>query len=155
HRRDGRRRRRGRRGRVRRSLRARGGALRRGTGALRCPVQHLRARPRRGHDGAAGAGPAARARVRSARQPRGRVPATHRKDVARMSVESHTVRREGARFPVDIVSALRVWQRNLWVYRDRWFYGLLPNFFEPVFYLLGMGVGLGYYVTTGGEFGQG
>jgi lipooligosaccharide transport system permease protein len=43
--------------------------------------------------------------------------------------------------------------RNLWVYRDRWYYGLLPNFFEPVFYLLGMGVGLGFYVSTGGAFG--
>ena len=42
--------------------------------------------------------------------------------------------------------------RNLWVYRDRWYYGLLPNFFEPVFYLLGMGVGLGFYVSTGGAF---
>jgi len=38
------------------------------------------------------------------------------------------------------------------VYRDRWAYGLLPNFFEPVFYLLGMGVGLGFYVSTGGAF---
>jgi len=43
--------------------------------------------------------------------------------------------------------------RNLWVYRDRWYYGLLPNFFEPVFYLLGMGVGLGFYVSSGGAFG--
>lgn len=72
-----------------------------------------------------------------------------------MSAGSKTGLDRSARFPVDLVSALRVWQRNLWVYRDRWFYGLLPNFFEPVFYLLGMGVGLGYYVTTGGEFGQG
>jgi lipooligosaccharide transport system permease protein len=46
-----------------------------------------------------------------------------------------------------------VWTRNLMVYRRRWHYGLLPNFFEPVFYLLGMGVGLGYYVGTGGAFG--
>lgn len=72
-----------------------------------------------------------------------------------MSVEAGGAAGAAGRFPVDFVSALRVWQRNLWVYRDRWFYGLLPNFFEPVFYLLGMGVGLGYYVTTGGEFGQG
>ncbi len=60
---------------------------------------------------------------------------------------------KGAR--IDLLSAFRVWQRNLWVYRDRWFYGLLPNFFEPLFYLLGLGVGLGYYVTSGGEFAQG
>ena len=56
---------------------------------------------------------------------------------------------------IDLRSAGRVWQRNLLVYRDRWFYGLLPNFFEPLFYLLGLGVGLGYYVSSGGEFSQG
>jgi len=55
---------------------------------------------------------------------------------------------------IDLRSAARVWQRNLWVYRDRWYYGLLPNFFEPLFYLLGLGVGLGYYVSSGGQFGQ-
>jgi lipooligosaccharide transport system permease protein len=48
---------------------------------------------------------------------------------------------------------MRVWQRNLWVYRDRWLFALLPNFFEPLFYLLGMGVGLGFYIAGGGEFG--
>lgn len=53
---------------------------------------------------------------------------------------------------IDLASVGRVWLRNLWVYRDRWAYGLLPNFFEPVFYLLGMGVGLGFYVSTGGRF---
>lgn len=53
---------------------------------------------------------------------------------------------------IDLPSVGRVWLRNLWVYRDRWYYGLLPNFFEPVFYLLGMGVGLGFYVSTGGRF---
>jgi lipooligosaccharide transport system permease protein len=53
---------------------------------------------------------------------------------------------------IDLASVGRVWLRNLWVYRDRWYYGLLPNFFEPVFYLLGLGVGLGYYVSTGGAF---
>ena len=51
-----------------------------------------------------------------------------------------------------LASIGRVWLRNAWVYRDRWYYGLLPNFFEPVFYLLGMGVGLGFYVSTGGAF---
>ena len=57
------------------------------------------------------------------------------------------------RLGVSLPSALRIWQRNLWVYRDRWLYALLPNFFEPLFYLLGMGVGLGFYVAAGGEFG--
>lgn len=54
---------------------------------------------------------------------------------------------------VDLASAARVWQRNVWVYRNHWLYALLPNFFEPLLYLLGMGVGLGFYVSTGGEFG--
>ena len=53
---------------------------------------------------------------------------------------------------IDVHSIFRVWQRNLWVYRDRWLYSLLPNFFEPVFYLLGLGIGLGFYVSTGGAF---
>ncbi|MEX2502579.1 MAG: ABC transporter permease [Trueperaceae bacterium] len=54
---------------------------------------------------------------------------------------------------IDAASVRRVWLRNAWVFRGRWYYGLLPNFFEPVFYLLGMGIGLGYYVSTGGAFG--
>lgn len=53
---------------------------------------------------------------------------------------------------IDFASIRRVWLRNAWVFRGRWLYGLLPNFFEPVFYLLGMGVGLGFYVGTGGAF---
>lgn len=59
---------------------------------------------------------------------------------------------DGHRVPVDLHSVFRVWQRNLWVYRDRWLYSLLPNFFEPLFYLLGLGLGLGFYVSTGGAF---
>jgi lipooligosaccharide transport system permease protein len=54
---------------------------------------------------------------------------------------------------IDVASALRVWQRNYWVHSSRWAYAIVPNFFEPVFYLLGLGIGLGFYVTTGGEFG--
>jgi lipooligosaccharide transport system permease protein len=56
------------------------------------------------------------------------------------------------RLPFDAASALRVWQRNFWVHRSRWAYAIVPNFFEPVFYLLGLGIGLGFYVTTGGQF---
>jgi lipooligosaccharide transport system permease protein len=59
------------------------------------------------------------------------------------------------RQPISLTAAARVWQRNLWVYRSRWLYALLPNFFEPLFYLLGMGLGLGFYVSTGEEFGAG
>ena len=58
------------------------------------------------------------------------------------------------RQPISLEAAARVWQRNLWVYRRRWLYALLPNFFEPLFYLLGMGLGLGFYVASGGEFGS-
>ncbi len=52
------------------------------------------------------------------------------------------------------ISAWRVWERNFQVYRKRWMYGLLPNFFEPIFYLLGMGFGLGAYVSGDGEIGS-
>lgn len=60
---------------------------------------------------------------------------------------------EALRIDLHLPSAARVWQRNVWVYASRWAYALVPNFFEPVFYLLGMGVGLGFYVAVGGEFG--
>lgn len=43
--------------------------------------------------------------------------------------------------------AAHVWMRNLVVYRKTWALSLLPNFFEPVFYLVGLGIGLGAYVT--------
>ncbi len=52
-------------------------------------------------------------------------------------------------------SAWRVWERNLRVYKGRWTYSLLPNFFEPVFYLLGLGIGLGAYISGGGNFPHG
>ena len=58
------------------------------------------------------------------------------------------------RFAISLPAAFRVWQRNLWVYRSRWLFALVPNFFEPLFYLLGMGLGLGFYVASGGEFGS-
>jgi lipooligosaccharide transport system permease protein len=43
-------------------------------------------------------------------------------------------------------AALHVWHRSVFLYRRTWLMNLLPNFFEPVIYLLGMGVGLGAYV---------
>ena len=54
--------------------------------------------------------------------------------------------------PVSIVGAWRVWERNLRVYKSRWIYSIFPNFFEPVFYLLGIGIGLGAYVAAAGTF---
>lgn len=48
---------------------------------------------------------------------------------------------------VSIRSALRVWQRNATVYKRTWKLNILPNFFEPFLYLLGMGIGLGAYIN--------
>lgn len=42
--------------------------------------------------------------------------------------------------------AVAVWRRNLTVYRRTWTMNILPNFFEPLLYLVGMGVGLGAYL---------
>lgn len=50
---------------------------------------------------------------------------------------------------VSLRCAVAVWQRNLTVYRHTYKLNLVPNFFEPVFYLLAMGLGLGSYVTLG------
>lgn len=46
--------------------------------------------------------------------------------------------------------ALSVWRRNAAMYRRTWRWNLLPNFFEPVLYLVSLGVGLGAYITTMG-----
>ena len=48
---------------------------------------------------------------------------------------------------VSLRSALRVWQRNATVYKRTWKLNILPNFFEPFLYLLGMGFGLGAYIN--------
>lgn len=45
--------------------------------------------------------------------------------------------------------AFHVWRRDLTVYRKTYKMNILPNFFEPIFYLLAMGVGLGAYVMRG------
>jgi lipooligosaccharide transport system permease protein len=39
--------------------------------------------------------------------------------------------------------------RNFTVYRHTWRANILPNFFEPLLYLLGMGIGLGAYLQGG------
>ena len=33
------------------------------------------------------------------------------------------------------------------MYRRTWKWNLLPNFFEPVFYLLSIGIGVGAYIS--------
>jgi len=48
---------------------------------------------------------------------------------------------------VRLLAALRVWQRNATVYKRTWKLNILPNFFEPVLYLFGMGLGLGTYIN--------
>ena len=44
-------------------------------------------------------------------------------------------------------SAWRLWQRNASIYRRTYKLNIVPNFFEPVFYLVAMGLGLGAYLT--------
>ena len=43
--------------------------------------------------------------------------------------------------------AAAVWRRNASMYRRTWKLNLLPNFFEPVFYLMAIGIGVGAYVS--------
>jgi lipooligosaccharide transport system permease protein len=43
--------------------------------------------------------------------------------------------------------AIAVWRRNATMYRRTWWLNILPNFFEPVFYLVSIGVGVGAYVS--------
>jgi len=44
--------------------------------------------------------------------------------------------------------AVRVWRRDLWVFSHVWMKGLLPQFLDPIFYLLAMGFGLGTYLAS-------
>jgi lipooligosaccharide transport system permease protein len=43
--------------------------------------------------------------------------------------------------------AIAVWRRNASMYRRIWMLNILPNFFEPVLYLLSIGIGVGAYVN--------
>ena len=43
--------------------------------------------------------------------------------------------------------ALAVWRRNAAMYKRTWKWNILPNFFEPVFYLFSIGVGVGAYIS--------
>ena len=51
---------------------------------------------------------------------------------------------------VSLPYALAVWRRNLALYRRTWKLNLLPNFFEPLLYLVSVGVGVGAYITEMG-----
>ncbi|MDG2304774.1 MAG: ABC transporter permease [Candidatus Binatia bacterium] len=46
--------------------------------------------------------------------------------------------------------ALSVWRRNASMYARTWKLNLLPNFFEPVFYLMAIGIGVGAYIDQMG-----
>lgn len=48
---------------------------------------------------------------------------------------------------VSIPHALAVWRRNASMYRRTWKWNILPNFFEPVLYLISLGIGVGAYIT--------
>jgi lipooligosaccharide transport system permease protein len=47
---------------------------------------------------------------------------------------------------VRLRSAWRLWQRNASIYRRTYKLNILPNFFEPLFFLVAMGIGLGAYL---------
>ena len=47
---------------------------------------------------------------------------------------------------VSLPHATAVWRRNASMYRRVWMLNILPNFFEPVLYLLSIGIGVGAYI---------
>lgn len=47
---------------------------------------------------------------------------------------------------IDVRLAWAVWRRNATQYRHTWLLNIFPNFFEPLLFLVGMGIGLGTYV---------
>lgn len=48
---------------------------------------------------------------------------------------------------ISLPHALAVWRRNASMYRRVWMLNILPNFFEPVLYLLSIGIGVGAYIS--------
>ncbi len=51
---------------------------------------------------------------------------------------------------VSLPHAVAVWRRNSALYRRTWKLNLLPNFFEPILYLVSIGIGVGAYVDQMG-----
>ncbi len=47
---------------------------------------------------------------------------------------------------IDLTTSVAVWRRNMTEYSHSWMTNILPNFFDPVLYLLGMGIGLGMFM---------
>ena len=65
--------------------------------------------------------------------------------------------RQAFRWPdVSLPEASRLWRRNVLAYSHSWQINILPNFFEPFFYLLAIGFGLGRFVDEirGVEYAQ-
>lgn len=51
---------------------------------------------------------------------------------------------------VSLRHSLAVWRRNASMYSRTWKWNLLPNFFEPIFYLTAVGIGVGGYIQEMG-----
>jgi len=51
---------------------------------------------------------------------------------------------------ISLPHALSVWRRNAAMYRRTWMWNILPNFFEPVLYLMAIGIGVGAYINQMG-----
>lgn len=51
---------------------------------------------------------------------------------------------------VSLPHAISVWRRNASMYSHTWHLTVLPNFFEPVFYLTAIGIGIGAYINEMG-----
>ena len=51
---------------------------------------------------------------------------------------------------VSLPHAGAVWRRNASMYRRIWMLNILPNFFEPVLYLVSIGIGVGAYIDQMG-----
>ena len=51
---------------------------------------------------------------------------------------------------ISLPYALAVWRRNAAMYKKTWKWNILPNFFEPVFYLFSIGIGVGAYISQMG-----
>jgi lipooligosaccharide transport system permease protein len=48
---------------------------------------------------------------------------------------------------VSLPHSLSVWRRNAAMYRRTWKLNILPNFFEPLLYLVSIGIGVGAYIS--------
>ncbi len=51
---------------------------------------------------------------------------------------------------LSVPHALAVWRRDATMYSRTWMWNILPNFFEPVLYLMAIGLGVGAYISQMG-----